>query len=49
MPKFVSEKKVKKPKWLKVKLPTGEAYKHVKTITRTNKLHTSCKHFPNNH
>ncbi len=43
MPKFVSEKKVKKPKWLKVKLPTGEAYKHVKTITRKNKLHTICE------
>ena len=43
MTKSVSEQKVRKPKWLKVKLPTGEAYKHVKTITKTNKLHTICE------
>ena len=43
MTKSVSEQKVRKPKWLKVKLPTGDAYKHVKTITKTNKLHTICE------
>jgi len=33
----------KKPKWLKVKLPTATAYKKVKTIVRENTLHTICE------
>ena len=32
-----------KPEWLKVKLPTGDAYKRVKQITTDNKLHTICQ------
>ncbi len=43
MTRSVREQKVRKPSWLKVKLPTGEAYKHVKNITRKNKLHTICE------
>ena len=32
--------KPRKPKWLKVKLPTGEAYKKVREITKSRNLHT---------
>ena len=35
--------KIRKPPWLRVKLPTGEAYKKVKNLTKTNKLHTICE------
>ena len=35
--------KVRKPRWLKVKLPTGEAYKKVKGLTKSYKLHTICE------
>ena len=34
---------IKKPKWLKVKLPTGQAYKNVRGITRSHDLHTICE------
>ena len=39
----------RKPSWLKVKLPIGEEYKHVKNIVDTHKLHTICEsgHCPN--
>ena len=33
----------KKPPWLKVKLPTGKAYTHVKGIVQKNNLHTICQ------
>lgn len=33
----------RKPKWLKVKLPTGQAYKHVRGITKSHNLHTICE------
>jgi len=33
----------KKPKWLRVKLPTGENYKHVRKLVTDNKLHTICE------
>lgn len=33
----------KKPDWLRVKLPTGENYKHVRSLVDTNKLHTICE------
>ena len=39
----VVEPKVKKPDWLRVKLPIGEAYKHVRNLVDTNKLHTICE------
>ena len=35
--------KIRKPKWLKVKLPTGEAYKNVKRVTKSHNLHTICE------
>jgi lipoic acid synthetase len=35
--------KQKKPKWLKVKLPTGEAYKNVRNLVSEHKLHTICE------
>lgn len=35
--------RVKKPKWLRVKLPTGEAYKHVRGLVDEHKLHTICE------
>ena len=35
--------KIKKPKWLKVKLPTGEAYKNVRGIAQSHDLHTICE------
>ncbi len=34
--------KVKKPDWLRVKLPTGEEYKKVRNIVEEHKLHTIC-------
>ena len=39
----------RKPKWLRVKLPTGENYKHVRTLVDQYKLHTICEsgHCPN--
>lgn len=37
------ETKVKKPKWLKVKLPTGEEFKNVRKIVDDHQLHTICQ------
>ncbi len=34
---------VKKPSWLRVKLPTGEAYKKVRGLVSEHKLHTICE------
>lgn len=33
----------KKPNWLRVKLPIGESYKHVRGLVDTHKLHTICE------
>ena len=35
--------KVKKPDWLRVKLPIGENYKHVRGLVDNHKLHTICE------
>ena len=35
--------KPKKPDWLRVKLPIGENYKHVRTLVDTHRLHTICE------
>ncbi len=35
--------KTKKPDWLRVKLPIGESYKHVRRLVDTHKLHTICE------
>ena len=37
------EIKIKKPNWLRVKLPIGEDYKHVRGLVDTHKLHTICE------
>lgn len=33
----------KKPNWLRVKLPIGEEYRHVRSLVDTHKLHTICE------
>ncbi len=35
--------RIKKPKWLRVKLPTGENYKRVRSLVDEHKLHTICE------
>ena len=35
--------KINKPKWLRVKLPTGENYKKVRSLVDQHKLHTICE------
>ncbi|MDN3656287.1 lipoyl synthase [Ferruginibacter paludis] len=38
-----AEPKIKKPDWLRVKLPIGEDYRHVRSLVDTHKLHTICE------
>lgn len=38
-----TEIKRNKPDWLRVKLPIGESYKHVRGLVDTHKLHTICE------
>ena len=38
-----SEIRIKKPKWLRVKLPTGENYKKVRSLVDQHNLHTICE------
>lgn len=35
--------RIKKPQWLRVKLPTGEEYRKVRAIVDEHKLHTICE------
>jgi len=35
--------RIKKPDWLRVKLPIGESYRHVRGLVDTHKLHTICE------
>ncbi len=35
--------RLKKPDWLRVKLPTGKEYLHVRKLVDTHKLHTICE------
>ncbi|ERR1035437_2337901 len=39
----IIQPKNKKPNWLRVKLPIGEEYKHVRNLVDTHKLHTICE------
>lgn len=39
----VEHGRVKKPDWLRVKLPIGESYKHVRSLVDNHKLHTICE------
>lgn len=43
MTEIAEEVKVRKPSWLRVKLPTGKAYKEVRDIVTEHKLHTICE------
>ncbi len=36
-------RKIRKPKWLRVKLPTGENYREVRKLVDEHKLHTICE------
>jgi lipoic acid synthetase len=38
-----NESKPRKPDWLRVKLPIGEAYRNVRNLVTENKLHTICE------
>ena len=38
-----SKPRSKKPKWLRVKLPTGESYRNVRSLVDEHKLHTICE------
>jgi len=38
-----ADSKIKKPNWLRVKLPIGESYKHVRGLVDKHKLHTICE------
>ncbi|MGB0403845.1 MAG: lipoyl synthase [Salibacteraceae bacterium] len=40
---LVKKNKISKPKWLRVKLPTGESYKKVRGLVSEHKLHTICE------
>lgn len=42
-PLVSAETKIKKPNWLRVKLPTGENYRHVRQVVDEHKLHTICE------
>lgn len=43
MTNTVEVKRQPKPKWLRVKLPTGESYKKVRGLVSEHKLHTICE------
>ncbi len=44
LPVIESKKeRVRKPDWLRVKLPTGQNYKHVRSLVDEYKLHTICE------
>lgn len=40
---MIAEERIKKPDWLRVKLPTGENYLKVREIVTKHKLHTICQ------
>ena len=43
LPIVPAEQHIKKPDWLRVKLPIGESYKHVRGLVDKHKLHTICE------
>lgn len=43
MSELTAEPRFKKPDWLRVKLPTGENYLHVRKLVDMHKLHTICE------
>lgn len=40
---ILSEEKKRKPEWLRVKLPVGQEYAHVRSLVDKHKLHTICE------
>ena len=40
--KQLKNERLKKPKWLRVKLPTGKEYREVRDVVSEHKLHTIC-------
>ena len=38
-----ADQRIKKPDWLRVKLPVGEEYRHVRNLVDQHKLHTICE------
>ena len=51
MPKAETQRRLRKPSWLKINIPSGKEYKSVKEVVENNKLHTICTsgHCPNMH
>jgi lipoic acid synthetase len=43
MKEVTNEIRIKKPSWLRVKLPTGENYRKVRSLVDEHKLHTICE------
>lgn len=43
LPIISEEKKERKPEWLRVKLPVGKEYAHVRSLVDKHKLHTICE------
>ncbi len=43
LPVIQASERTKKPDWLKVKLPTGKEYAHVRSLVDNYKLHTICE------
>ncbi len=43
LPVISEEKKERKPEWLRVKLPVGKEYAHVRSLVDKHKLHTICE------
>lgn len=39
----IKQEKMRKPKWLRVKLPTGETFRNVRKIVDEHELHTICE------
>lgn len=39
----IADTRLKKPDWLRVRLPTGEGYAAVRSLVTTHKLHTICE------
>ena len=43
LPVIPANQHQRKPDWLRVKLPVGKEYKHVRSLVDTHKLHTICE------
>lgn len=43
LPVVQPESRQPRPEWLKVKVPTGETFAHLKTMMRSKELHTVCE------